>query len=225
MGSTAGCVLVIDDEPQIRKLLRVVLEGAGFRVRDAACGYDGLVEVAGRPPLAVILDLGLGDMDGVEVVRRLREWSSVPVLVLSVQDAIERKVMALDAGADDYLSKPFAGEELVARIRALLRRAGTQDGSPSIRIGILELDLVGRMVWVDGCEVHLTQIEYSLLSLLARHAGRVVTHNQLLLEVWGPGHEEQRQYLRVHIAGVRGKIGDAVAIRAEAGIGYRIDPV
>lgn len=223
MSNNVGHVLVIDDEPQIRKLVRVVLEGAGYRVHDAAGGREGLLAAANSPPVAIILDLGLGDMDGVEVVRRLREWSAVPVLILSVMDATEQKVRALDAGADDYLAKPFAGEEMIARLRALLRRAGAQGGAPVVLLGDLAIDLVARQVRVAGREVRLTPIEYALLSLLARHSGRVVTHNQLLLDVWGPGHEEQRQYLRVHLAGLRAKLGPAVVIRADAGVGYRLE--
>ncbi len=218
-------LLIIDDEPQIRRLLRVVLEADGYRVLEAASGQDGLVEAASRLPDAVILDLGLPDIPGVDVLRRLREWTTTPVLVLSVQDAEEDKVMALDGGADDYVTKPFNSQELLARLRVLLRRARSAD-EPVIEAGPLKMDLAARLVWVRGKEVALTATEYALLRELAQHAGKIVTHKHLLAAVWGPNAVEQSQYLRVYLSHIRRKLADAgvpaEAIRTEVGIGYRL---
>jgi len=220
--------LVIDDEPQIRRLLRVTLEANGYRVFDAATGQDGIVQVAQRRPDVVLLDLGLPDLDGVEVLRRLREWSRVPVLVLSVRDREDDKITALDAGADDYVTKPFATGELLARLRATMRHAREQAADSVYRSGSLEVDLAARVARRQGQEVKLTPIEYSLLRLFVTHAGRVLTHRQLLTEVWGPKAVEQTHYLRVHIAHLREKIEDVPArpdfIRTEPGIGYRFVP-
>ena len=215
-------ILVIDDEVQIRKLLRIILEGAGCRVIEAANGRLGLHETALGRPDAIVLDLGLPDMDGVEVVSRLREWSRIPILILSVRDATDQKVAALEAGADDYLTKPFEATELMARLRALVRRVQTESGEPVFVCGQLQVDYVARTVKVRKQEIHLTQIEYALLSLLARHAGRVLTHQHMLRAVWGPNASEQRQYLRVHLASLRTKLGGAVVIRTEPGVGYRL---
>lgn len=215
-------VLVIEDEAQIRKLLRITLEGAGCRVLEAAGGQAGQSEAALGRPDVIVLDLGLPDMDGVDVLRRLREWSRTPVLVLSVRDATEQKVAALEAGADDYLTKPFDGMELIARLRALLRRAQTESGEPVLVCGHLQLDFIAHTVKCRGQEVRLTKTEYALLSLLARHAGRVLTHDHILRAIWGPGAGEQRQYLRVHLANLRAKLEGAVKIRTEAGVGYRL---
>ncbi len=218
-------VLVIDDEVQIRRLLRVTLEGAGFRVREAEGGAPGLVEAATKRPDAVILDLGLPDLPGIEVLRRLREWSRLPVLILSVRGQEADKIEALDAGADDYLGKPFGGGELLARLRAMLRRVQTRDEESALRFGDVEIDFARRVVTRAGAVVKLTPREYGLLRLLALHRGRVITHRQILRELWGPKAEEQTQYLRVYMAHLRQKLEDEPNqpkyLRTEPGIGYR----
>ena len=217
-------VLVIDDEPQIRRLLRVALEAADYRVFEAASGPDGLVETASRQPDVIVLDLGLPGMDGMEVLRRLREWSATPVLILSVQDGGEDKVRALDLGADDYVTKPFDTGELLARLRVLLRRAQPPD-EPVFESGKLRIDFVARVVRVASREVGLTATEYNLLRVLARHAGKVVTHRQLLDAVWGKNHSGQAEYLRVFVSHIRRKLdnaGLAESIRTEPGVGYRL---
>lgn len=218
--------LVIDDEPQIRRLLRVTLEANGYRVFDAATGQDGIVQAAQRRPDVVLLDLGLPDLDGVEVVKRLREWSRVPMLILSVRDREDDKVAALDAGADDYVTKPFNSGELLARLRAALRHAQPRGADALFRNGDLEVDLSARVVRRRGAEVKLTPTEYSLLRLLVTHAGKVLTHRQLLTEVWGPKAAGQTHYLRVHFAHLRDKLGDDSAagglIQTEPGVGYRL---
>lgn len=222
----APVALVIDDEPQIRRLLRVTLEANGYRVFDAANGQDGVAQTAQRRPDVVLLDLGLPDLDGVEVLKRLREWSKVPVLILSVRDAEDDKVAALDAGADDYVTKPFNSAELLARLRAALRHAQPPGVESIFRTGHLEVDLAARVARRRGAEVKLTPIEYSLLRLLVLHAGKVLTHRQLLTEVWGPKAVEQTHYLRVHIAHLREKLedkpGESDLIQTEPGIGYRL---
>jgi two-component system KDP operon response regulator KdpE len=215
-------VLIIDDEIQIRKLLHLTLTGAGYRVRDASNGQTGLNEAALGRPDVIVLDLGLPDMDGVEVVKRLREWSQTPILVLSVRAAADQKVAALEAGADDYMTKPFDGTELIARLRALVRRSPAEAGEPVFLSGPLQLDYIARIVKIHGTEIHLTQTEYALLSLLARHAGRVLTHEHILQALWGPNAAEQRQYLRVHLANLRVKLNGSVKIRTEPGVGYRL---
>ena len=218
--------LVIDDEKQIRKLLRIVLEEQQYRVLEAESGRQGIAEVAQRKPDVVLLDLGLPDMDGLEVLKRLREWSRVPVLILSVRDGPEEKVAALDAGADDYVTKPFESAELLARLRAIQRRGYATPEEPTFRAGHLTIDFVSRTVMVNGEEVKLTATEYSLLKVLAQHAGKVVTHKQLLREVWGPNAEEQSQYLRVYVTHLRKKIElpncQDKLLRTESGIGYRL---
>ncbi len=220
--------LIIDDEPQIRRLLRTLLEADGYRVVESPTGGEGLLAAAQRPPAIVLLDLGLPDLDGIGVLRRLREWSKVPVLILSVRDAEDQKVAALDAGADDYVTKPFSSAELLARLRVMLRRAHAApaaDASAVFEHDPLRVDLARRLVTVAGAEIHLTATEYSLLALFIRHAGRVLTHRQILREVWGPRAEEHREYLRVHVANLRRKIepGDGARrlIRTESGVGYR----
>lgn len=222
----APAVLVIDDEPQIRRLLRVTLEAAGYRVFDAATGQAGLVEAAQRQPEAVLLDLGLPDLDGLAVLGRLREWSRVPVIILSVRDREEDKVAALDQGADDYVTKPFATGELLARLRAALRHARPTDTGAIFTQGTLEVDLAARVVRKRGKEVKLTPTEYSLLRLFVTHAGKVLTHRLLLTEVWGPNAVEQTHYLRVHIAHLREKLEDDPAapslILTDSGVGYRL---
>jgi len=221
-------VVVIEDDPQIRRFLRTVLPAEGFDVHEAETGERGLVEAATRKPDLVILDLGLPDLDGVEVVRRLREWSTVPVIILSARAREQDKVAALDAGADDYLTKPFGAGELLARLRVALRHAASrgQPGEPTFRVGDLEVDLAARRVHLEGAEVHLTPIEYRLLAVLVRHAGLVVTHRQLLRDVWGPAYVEHTHTLRVHMASLRRKIEREPArpryLLTELGVGYRL---
>jgi two-component system KDP operon response regulator KdpE len=221
-------ILIIDDEVQIRRLLRVALEANGYRVFEAANGKDGLVEAAQRRPEAIILDLGLPDMDGVEVLRRLREWSQAPVLVLSVRDGEDDKVSALDHGADDFINKPFSTAELLARLRVAQRHAQPIEDNAVFQSGRLEMDLAARVVTVRGKEVKMTPTEYSLLRLLVRNAGKVVTHRQILKEVWGPAYGDQTHYLRVYIAHLREKIeenaGRPELLITEPGVGYRLIP-
>ncbi len=218
--------LVIDDEPQIRRLLRVTLEASDYRVLDAATGNDGLVQAAQRKPDVVLLDLGLPDLDGLTVLKRIREWSKVPILILSVRDQEEDKIAALDSGADDYVTKPFNSGELLARLRAALRHTQPQGVEAIFRSGNLEVDLAKRLVLKDGKEIKLTPIEYSLLRLLVVHAGKVLTHRQLLTEVWGEKAVGQSHYLRVHVAHLREKLeADASApelIVTEPAVGYRL---
>ena len=217
--------LVIDDEPQMRRLLRVTLEANGYRVFEAATGQEGVAQAAQRRPDVVLLDLGLPDLEGVEVLKRLREWSKVPVIILSVRDREDDKVAALDAGADDYVTKPFNSAELLARLRAALRHAQPQGADAIFRTRDLEVDLSAHTVRKRGQELRLTPIEYALLRMLVTHAGKVLTHRQLLTEVWGPKAVEQTHYLRVHIAHLRDKLEDKSSgfdlIRTEPGIGYR----
>lgn len=218
--------LIIDDEVSIRRLLRYALEGQEYRVVEAATGAAGLIEAATRRPDVVILDLGLPDMDGSQVLRRLREWSKVPVLVLSVREEPDDKVGALDAGADDYVTKPFDPVELLARLRAIQRRAQSEVADPVLVVGDLEVDVPGHMARVRGTEAKLSPIEFALVRVLAQHAGQIVTHRIILREVWGPQAEEQSQYLRVHFTNVRRKLADAGMTQAsivnEPGIGYRL---
>ena len=221
-------LVLIEDEPQIRRFLRATLTGQGYRLFEAATAADGLVEVASRQPDVVIVDLGLPDLDGLEVIRRLREWSKVPVIVLSARGQERDKVTALDAGADDYVSKPFSAGELLARLRVALRHAAgaAHEESAPFKVGELEVDLLRRHVTVGGAEVRLTPIEYKLLTTLVRYAGRVVTHQQLLREVWGPTHDDQSHYVRVYMAHLRHKIEAQPArpryLLTEPGVGYRL---
>jgi len=218
-------VLVIDDELQIRRLLRVTLETGGFAVRDCDCGRVGLSELAFRRPDIVVLDLGLPDMSGVEVLKRLREWTHVPVLILSVLGHEDDKVAALDAGADDYLTKPFNGRELLARLRVMLRHAQPNDGISIVRFGAIEVDFTRRIVAKRGEEVPLTAKEYALLRLLVSHRGKVLTHRQILRDVWGPNAEEQTHYSRVYLDRLRRKLEDNPKkpkfFRTVLGVGYR----
>jgi len=218
--------LIIDDEIQIRRLLRYALESAEYTVCEADNGQSGLMEAALRRPDVIVLDLGLPDLDGVEVIKRLREWSETPVLVLSVRDGEEQKVLALDAGADDYVTKPFSTLELLARLRVVQRRVRIGEEVSVFTRNGLQVDLVSRQVQVDGVEIHLTGTEYALLRLLIRHVGKVLTHRQILREIWGPKAEEHRQYLRVYITHLRKKLesqsGPTIVIKTEAGIGYRL---
>lgn len=217
--------LVVDDEVQIRRLLRANLEANGYRVLEAATGQEGIAQAAQWRPDVVILDLGLPDMDGVTVLKRLREWSRVPVLVLSVRDREEDKVAALDNGADDYVTKPFGARELLARLRVAQRHAQPGAEMTVFRAGQLEVDLAARVVRLKDQEVRLTATEYSLLRLFVQHAGKVLTHRHILREVWGPNAVEQTHYLRVYIAHLREKLeADPAAPRlivTEPGVGYR----
>ena len=222
-------VVVIEDEPQIRRFLKATLATQGFRLVEAVTGEEGLVQAATRQPDIVILDLGLPDMDGLEVIRRLREWTAVPIVVLSARGQERDKIAALDAGADDYVSKPFGVGELLARMRVALRHAAAgarEAGEPVFAVGELSVDLVRRYVQVAGRQVHLTPIEYRLLATLIRHAGRVMTHNQLLTEVWGPNQADQAHYLRVYAAQLRRKLEADPArpryLLTEPGVGYRL---
>jgi two-component system, OmpR family, KDP operon response regulator KdpE len=225
MSTPAPEILIIDDELQIRRLLRVTLEGAGYRVREAPTGALGLNEAAVQRPDAVILDLGLPDADGLDVLRRLREWSGLPVLILSVRGEEAQKIAALDAGADDYLTKPFGGGELLARLRVLLRRAQPAGEVSIVSFGDVEVDYTKRTVTRAGEEVHLTVKEYALLRLLLQHRGKVVTHRQLLRDLWGEKAEEQTHYLRVYMTHLRQKLEPDPSrpryLKTESGIGYR----
>jgi two-component system KDP operon response regulator KdpE len=222
---SARRVLVCDDEPQILRALRVVLREGGFEVVPAATAKEALDLAAVQPPDAAILDLVLPDGDGIEVCKALREWSRMPIILLSAVGDEEEKVRALEAGADDYVVKPFAPGELVARLQATLRRAGDGPEEPAIRADGLEIDLAARTVRRDGAEVHLTPIEFGLLRTLARQRGRLMTHRSLLVEVWGPAYADDTQVLRTHIANLRRKIeppGEAPRyIRTDPGVGYR----
>jgi two-component system KDP operon response regulator KdpE len=217
-------ILVCDDEPQIVRALRVILRDAGFETVPAASGEEALDLVAVRPPQAAIVDLMLPDMDGVEVTRRIREWSEMPIVVLSAIGDEDKKVEALSAGADDYVTKPFGPRELVARLEAALRRAAPEAGEPAIAVDGLEVDLAARAVRRDGEEVHLTPTEFELLRVLVRNRGRLMTHRSLLVEVWGVEYEDDLQVLRVHVANLRRKIepeGEQHYIRTDPGVGYR----
>jgi two-component system KDP operon response regulator KdpE len=221
-------VVVIEDEITIRRFLRVTLHAQSYRLFEAATGAEGLVEVATRQPDVVIIDLGLPDIDGLDVIRRIREWSSVPVIVLSARGGERDKVTALDAGADDYVEKPFGTDELLARVRVALRHGagGARDADALFTVDGLAVDQARRVVTVNGDEVHLTPIEYKLLTILVHHAGKVLTHRQLLREVWGPTHVEDAHYLRVYMGQLRRKIERDPAqpryLLTEPGVGYRL---
>ncbi len=220
-------ILVIDDEAPIRRFLKIVLGTSGFETIEAERGRQGVELAATEAPDAIILDLGLPDMDGKAVIASIREWSQAPILVLSVRDGEAEKIAALDAGADDYVTKPFATGELMARLRALLRKrpAGAIE-KPEIVFGALIINVATRSVLVDGAEVRLTRKEFDVLALLARNAGRLVGHKQILKMVWGQAHIEDTHYLRIAIGHIREKIGDDAAnprfIVTEPGVGYRL---
>ncbi|WP_271411890.1 response regulator [Pseudomonas sp. Q1-7] len=227
MSTNQPTILVIDDEAQIRKFLRISLVAQGYRVLEAANGREGLEQAALARPDMLVLDLGLPDMDGQDVLRELREWSGVPVLVLSVRASEGEKVLALDGGANDYVTKPFGIQEFLARVRVLLRQGGAgEQQEASVSSGPLRLDFAYRRVTLDGNEVALTRKEYAVLAQLARHLGRVVTQQQLLKDIWGPTHVEDSHYLRVVVGHLRQKLGDDPAnprfIVTEAGVGYRL---
>jgi two-component system, OmpR family, KDP operon response regulator KdpE len=225
-GPAKQTVLVIDDEVQILRLLRITLETAGYNILEADSGKIGLEEAARCQPDAIILDLGLPDLGGLEVLKQLREWSKVPVLVLTVLAAERDKVAALDAGADDYLTKPFGSAELTARVRAILRRAPGENDPAVVAFGDIVMDLAARIVRRGGVEVRLTAKEYAMLRLLVIHRGKVVTHGQMLRELWGPKAEENTHYLRVHMTHIRQKLEAEPHkprhLRTESGIGYRL---
>jgi two-component system KDP operon response regulator KdpE len=229
MTDDKGLVLLIEDEPQMRRFLRITLQGQGYRLIESVTGQEGLTEVATRNPDIVLLDLGLPDIDGLEVTKRLREWSQVPVIVLSAREQEEDKIKALDAGADDYLTKPFGAGELLARIRVALRHMFLQSAGSEKSVFVLDnlkVDLAKRQVFIDDREVHLTPIEYRLLSVLIKHAGKVITHRQLLQEVWGAVYVNQNHYLRIYMGQLRHKLeADPARPRFfinEPGVGYRL---
>lgn len=229
MTDARAAILVIEDEPEIRRFLRASLAAEGYRVVESASGRRGAIDAGSHKPDMAIVDLGLPDMDGVEVVRRIREWSSMPILVVSARSHERAKIEALDAGADDYVTKPFGMGELLARVRAGLRHAVRQAaGSAAVRFGDAVVDLEARRASRGGAEIRLTPIEYRLLGALARHAGMVVTHKQLLSEVWGPTHQADTHYLRVYMKQLRDKLEvDPMRPRhltTETGVGYRFIP-
>ena len=222
-------ILVVEDDPQIRRFLRATLAAEGYQFHEALTAEEGSAQAAARRPDLILLDLGLPDHDGLEVIRGVREWSQMPIVVVSARGQEKDKIAALDLGADDYVAKPFAVGELLARIRAALRRSASagQDGSGAVlRFGKVEVDLEKRLVKVDGEDVHLTPNEYKLLQVLVQHAGKVLTQRQLLNEVWGPNHTEQAQYLRVYVAQLRRKLETDPArpkhLQTEPGVGYRL---
>lgn len=222
-------VLLIEDEPEIRRFLRTTLPEHGFKFSEAVTGLEGLAQAKARNPDLILLDLGLPDLEGTEVIRRLREWTPTPIIVLSARDQEQVKVAALDLGADDYVTKPFGVNELLARMRATLRqmaRASVEQGDPVFTTGQLRVDLGRRQVFVSDEEVHLTPIEYKLLTTLVRYAGKVVTHRQLLKEVWGPLHVDEGHYLRVYMRQLRNKLEANPAqpqyLLTELGVGYRL---
>jgi two-component system KDP operon response regulator KdpE len=227
--STSPRILVVDDEPHIVRGLKIILRTAGYTVEAAENKAQALASLASRPPDAVVLDLVLPDGQGVDVCREVRRWSGLPIVVLSAVGDEREKVRALDAGADDYVTKPFGTDELLARLRALLRRSVDIAGSPRIEIGSLVIDLADRLVTRDGQPVHLTPIEFDLLRVLAQHQGRLVTQRQLLREVWGPEYGAETHYLRVHVAHIRAKLEPDPSrpryLITEPGVGYRLrDP-
>jgi two-component system KDP operon response regulator KdpE len=221
-------ILLVEDAPQIRRLLRTALAAYGYRLIESTTGEDGLQQAAAKMPDLIIVDLGLPDLDGVQVIRRLREWSTIPIIVLSARTRERDKIEALEAGADDYLTKPFDLGELVARMRVAWRHAARVDNAdePLFSVGELRIDLARRQVSVEGREVHLTPHEYRLLTALARHAGRVLTHQQLLGQIWGPTHTDQAEYLRVYMAQLRRKLESDVSrpryLITEPRVGYRL---
>ena len=228
MSDVAPLVLVIEDEPQMRRFLKASLESHDYGLVEAVNAREGLTQATGRNPDAILLDLGLPDLDGIELTRRLREWSRTPIIVISARGREQDKIAALDAGADDYLTKPFGIGELLARLRVALRHAALPEGGGEavLTLGDLKVDLAARLVFRRGAEVHLTPIEYKLLATLVRHAGKVVTHRQLLKEAWGPNAVEQTHYVRVYMTQLRHKLEDDPSrpryLLTESGVGYRL---
>ncbi len=225
MAAEGARILVIDDEHEIRRMLNIALSAHGYAVAEAASGKEGLSQALIFHPDLVVLDLGLPDLDGMEVIGHLREWSRIPVVILSVREHESDKIAALDAGADDYVTKPFSMGELLARIRVAIRRAAKTEDEPVLTFADLTIDLARRMVLLGREEVKLTPTEYEILKYLALHAGRVVTHRQLLRAVWGPNYQEETHYLRVYVGQLRRKIETDPAqpryITTEPGVGYR----
>ncbi len=229
MTTSGPLVLIVEDEPQMVRFLRGSLSTHGYRLVETGTGTDALAQAAARSPDVILLDLGLPDLDGLEVTRRLREWTTVPIIVISARGQDDDKISALDAGADDYLTKPFSVGELLARIRVALRHSAARSADkpePVFRLEELRVDLAKRQVFLGEREVHLTPTEYKLLTVLIQHAGRVVTHRQLLKEVWGPPHTDNTQYLRVYMAQLRQKLEPNPArprfLINEPGVGYRL---
>jgi two-component system KDP operon response regulator KdpE len=229
MANPAPVVVVIEDDPQMRRFLRTGLGSQGFQIFEAETGRQGLIEAGIRKPDLIILDLGLPDLDGVDIVRAVRGWTSLPIIVLSARHAEWDKIEALDAGADDYLTKPFGLGELLARIRVALRHAATSSETgqgESFSTGNLKVDLQKRLVYLGEEEVHLTPIQYRLLAVLAKHAGKVLTHRQILKEVWGPAYVDNAHYLRIYMSQLRQKLeADPTQPRyllTESGVGYRL---
>jgi two-component system KDP operon response regulator KdpE len=229
LSEPSALVLIVEDETQMRRFLRTALAAQGYRVVEAENAKDAIVAATTRSPELILLDLGLPDADGIDLTRKIREWSRTPIIVISARGREDDKVAALDAGADDYLTKPFSVNELLARIRVALRHAAasaSEDGSPVIEVGTLRVDQARREVTVEGREVHLTPIEYRLLFILARNAGRVLTHRQILKEVWGPPYVNETHYLRVFMTQLRRKIEKDPSrprlLVTEQGVGYRM---
>ena len=228
MAEGTPLVLLIEDEPQMRRFLRAALESHDYRLVEAATSREGLAQATSRNPDVILLDLGLPDGDGIDLARRIREWSVTPIVVISARGKEQDKVAALDAGADDYLTKPFGTDELLARLRVALRHAArvAAPAEPVFSVGELRVDLAARRVFVGGAEVHLTPTEYKLLTVLVRNAGKVVTQRQILKEVWGPNSVEQTHYLRVYMAQLRHKIEQDPTrphhLQTEVGVGYRL---
>lgn len=228
MTQPGALILIVEDEPPMRRFLRASLDSHGFRLVEASTAREALALATSHNPEIVLLDLGLPDGDGIDLTKRLREWLRAPIIVISARGREDDKVLALDAGADDYLTKPFGVNELLARIRVALRHSRAAQGSavPIVDLGGLRIDLARRQVTVDEVEVHLTPIEYRLLTVLAQHVDRVLTHRHLLSEVWGPGHADQTHYLRVRMAELRKKLERDPArpawLLTEPGVGYRL---
>jgi two-component system KDP operon response regulator KdpE len=224
-----GLILLIEDEPQMLRLLRIILQSQGYSLVESSTGQEGLMQAATRAPDVILLDLGLPDIDGLEVTRRLREWSDVPIIVISAREQEQDKIKALDAGADDYLTKPFGAGELIARIRVAMRHKALREAGQHesiFTLGNLRVDLARRQVFLNEKEVHLTPIEYKLLTVLIKNAGKVLTHRQLLKEVWGPPYLTETQYLRVYMTQLRHKLEADPArpsfLINEPGVGYRL---
>jgi two-component system KDP operon response regulator KdpE len=229
---TGASILLVEDEAQMRKFIHIALTSEGYRVIDAETGEEGVRQAAAHTPDLVLLDLGLPDIDGLEVTRRIREWSAVPIIVISARGLESQKVTALDVGADDYVTKPFGTAELMARVRVALRNSARTSDDPKssvVEIGNVKMDFGRRLVFVDGVEVHVTPIEYKLLTVLLKNVDKVLTHKQLLDQVWGPGHAHQMQYLRVYMTQLRRKLEKNPArprhLTTEPGVGYRLKSV